>query len=670
MIAPNTLLQNRYLIKRRLAQGGMGAVYIAEAVHLDNLTVAVKETFFTDDHLRQQFKREAALLARLRHPALPTVHDHFSENDGQFLVMEYIPGDDFAALLEKHLDETGEPFDWRQVMTWADRLLDALDYLHTNEPPIIHRDIKPHNLKLTPRGKLFLIDFGLSKIAASASRSGGSVHGYTMAYAPPEQMDGSGTDERSDIYSLGATLYHLLTGKPPIDAKVREEISKHLMPDPLQPVHQVNQKAPFAVASMVAQAMAIKREERYQSAAAMHQYLKRFLTVTVVDAQAQEEKRLQQEAETKRKEEEQRQRLREEQRQREEEARRQAEIERLEAEELQRLDRIHQRQLAEQRQAEAQRQREAEEKRQRELEEQRQRELAEQQRRAAEEKQQRQADARRQQEALQRQRELAAPQQREESQKREPEKPQRQAEAQRQQEERQRLQTQPTVSTVARKQTAVESRNFKFIIAAAVIPIALLAIYLLFFNNRQETTNSNANTNPLSANRNANRGQPAATDGIEVLRYAIEIENVAGRTATVDLAPGKRFKLHFTPPANGYLYLLAPIEKGKLQTYLTAQAVQANSDFAFPAGEIWIDPPPEMKELKIIAVFAAQPITRLSFLAQDPGRKLTKDQQEAFDLLRGVSGATKIVSSAADNKVTVSELKSEQPIIFDVSFRR
>ncbi|HKE04235.1 MAG TPA: protein kinase [Blastocatellia bacterium] len=141
MLANGTLLQERYRIKRLLAQGGMGAFYEAEAVHLGNAQVAVKQTFFSEQQrtMREQFEREAATMARLRHPALPRVSDHFVEGGEQFLVMEFVPGADLLTLLQRR----GRPFDRRLVMTWAETLLDALDYIHTRYPPVIHRDIKP-----------------------------------------------------------------------------------------------------------------------------------------------------------------------------------------------------------------------------------------------------------------------------------------------------------------------------------------------------------------------------------------------------------------------------------------------------------------------------------------------------------------------------------------------
>ena len=135
----------------------MGAVYEAIDQRLDT-TVALKETLFADERLRKQFEREARLLARLHHPALPRVSDHFSEDDGQFLVMQFIPGDDLSEMMNRKRG----PFPADQVLTWAGQLLDALDYLHTQEPQIIHRDIKPQNLKLTSRGQIILLDFGLT----------------------------------------------------------------------------------------------------------------------------------------------------------------------------------------------------------------------------------------------------------------------------------------------------------------------------------------------------------------------------------------------------------------------------------------------------------------------------------------------------------------------------
>jgi hypothetical protein len=271
MLTPDTILQIRYRVVRQLGQGGMGAVYEAIDERLDT-TVALKETFFSDERLRKQFEREARLLARLHHPALPRVSDHFSEGDGQFLVMQYIGGDDFAEMLNRRRG----PFPTDQVLTWADQLLDALDYLHTQEPQIIHRDIKPQNLKLTSRNQIILLDFGLAKgQVGEVSRvtTSASIFGFTPNYAPLEQIQGLGTDARSDIYSLGSTIYHLLTGIKPPDALTRAAAIVNGQPDPLQPAHEANVGVDSEVANVLQRAMSQNKEQRYRSAAEMRKAL-------------------------------------------------------------------------------------------------------------------------------------------------------------------------------------------------------------------------------------------------------------------------------------------------------------------------------------------------------------------------------------------------------------
>jgi eukaryotic-like serine/threonine-protein kinase len=271
MLSPETILQGRYRIIRQLGQGGMGAVYEAVDQRLDT-TVALKETLFTDERLRKQFEREARLLARLHHPALPRVSDHFSEGDGQFLVMQFIPGDDLSEMMNRKRG----PFPPDQVLTWADQLLDALDYLHTQEPQIVHRDIKPQNLKLTSRGQIILLDFGLAKGQAgdiSRVTTSASIFGYTPNYAPLEQIQGLGTDSRSDLYSLGATLYHLMTGVKPPDALTRAAALVNGQPDPLAPASEANPAVATDVDAVLSKAMAQNREQRYATAADMRKAL-------------------------------------------------------------------------------------------------------------------------------------------------------------------------------------------------------------------------------------------------------------------------------------------------------------------------------------------------------------------------------------------------------------
>lgn len=271
MLTPETVLQGRYRITRQLGQGGMGAVYEAIDQRLDT-TVALKETLFADERLRKQFEREARLLARLHHPALPRVSDHFSEDDGQFLVMQFIPGDDLSEMMTRKRG----PFPADQVLTWADQLLDALDYLHTQDPQIVHRDIKPQNLKLTSRGQIILLDFGLAKGQAgeiSRVTTAASIFGYTPNYAPLEQIQGLGTDSRSDLYALGATLYHLMTAVKPPDALTRAAALVNGQPDPLALASEVNTSIGKEIDQVLGRAMAQNREQRFASAAEMRKAL-------------------------------------------------------------------------------------------------------------------------------------------------------------------------------------------------------------------------------------------------------------------------------------------------------------------------------------------------------------------------------------------------------------
>jgi serine/threonine protein kinase len=272
MLAPNTLLQNRYLIVRSIGHGGMGAVYLARDERLGN-TVALKETFFTDERLRKAFEREARLLAHLRHPALPKVTDHFDEDGGQFIVMEFISGDDLEILLAQR----GQAFPIEQVLAWGDELLKALDYLHKQDPPILHRDIKPANLKLTPEGEIILLDFGLAKGTAGQTSSimtSKSIFGFTPNFAPLEQIQGTGTGPRSDLYSLAATLYYLMTRVIPPDALTRITEVANGQPDPLRRPDEVNPQIPQAVANLLMKTMAHNRDHRPASAGEMRRMLR------------------------------------------------------------------------------------------------------------------------------------------------------------------------------------------------------------------------------------------------------------------------------------------------------------------------------------------------------------------------------------------------------------
>ena len=222
MLQAGTQLHDRYRVLRRIGRGGMGAVYEAVDTRLRN-TVAVKQLEIAGAAADRAFEREAQLLAGLRHPVLPVVIDYFSAAHHAFLVMQYIEGED----LEHHLGRQQRPCERDEVIAWANALLDGLEYLHSRTPAIVHRDIKPANVKRTPAGDIVLLDFGLAKGRLDSDPTvspDSGLYGFTLQYAPPEQIDGHRTDVRSDLFALGATLYHLATGSLPFEGRTGEEV--------------------------------------------------------------------------------------------------------------------------------------------------------------------------------------------------------------------------------------------------------------------------------------------------------------------------------------------------------------------------------------------------------------------------------------------------------------
>jgi eukaryotic-like serine/threonine-protein kinase len=296
MLAPDTILNDRYRIKGLLGKGGMGAIYEGVDLNLSK-PVAIKENLALTDALRYAFTREARLLANLRHDALPQVLHHFTLKDGQFLVMEFISGRNLAELLHAR---NNIPFSPKEVVLWADTLLDVLCYLHDpekrfeREKPIVHGDIKPANLKLNSEGRLFLLDFGLAKGKAGLMSSLASsipIRGYSAHYASIEQILGAdmhsynvlsaidspraqriarqSTEPRSDLFSLGSTLYHLITGSVPPEATLRAARVWAGQPDPLLLASDINSQVAPSVAEVLARSMALPLEDRFPSAIEM-----------------------------------------------------------------------------------------------------------------------------------------------------------------------------------------------------------------------------------------------------------------------------------------------------------------------------------------------------------------------------------------------------------------
>ncbi|MCB0209893.1 MAG: PD40 domain-containing protein [Anaerolineae bacterium] len=272
LLGENTTLSSRYKVTSVLGCGAMGAVYLANDHRLVGRRCAVKENRLdpsaspdVQSQSREQFLAEASVLARLDHPSLPKVSDYFIEDGREYLVMDYVEGED----LDSRLQRTNAPLEEALVLDWADQVLDALAYLHSQHPlPIIHRDIKPANLRLDTRNRVKLVDFGLVKLLDSKNpETKVELRGLgTPAYAPLEQFAGSDshTDARSDIYALGATLYHLLTHVAP--PNVHERL---LNPQVLTAPRELNNKLSEKAERIIMKAIGIHPTERYQSAEEM-----------------------------------------------------------------------------------------------------------------------------------------------------------------------------------------------------------------------------------------------------------------------------------------------------------------------------------------------------------------------------------------------------------------
>ncbi len=269
---PDTVVHQRYRIIREIGRGGMGAVYEADDLRL-HCRVALKRAHF--DHAppeqvaqhRRAFQREAHILAHLKHPRLPRVIDYLEDPDDQYLVMDYVAGPN----MHEYMLQRDAPCDPNDITLWANELLDVLEYLHSEG--IIHRDIKPANMKLVDQsGKtvMVLLDFGLARhhIALHSSQSR-SLIGGTLSYAPPEQFSGQGTDARSDLFSLAATLYHFATNQAPEPATQRMAAHTTDLPDPLLPPISLNPHLPPVLNQALMKALQLRPADRFSDVASM-----------------------------------------------------------------------------------------------------------------------------------------------------------------------------------------------------------------------------------------------------------------------------------------------------------------------------------------------------------------------------------------------------------------
>jgi eukaryotic-like serine/threonine-protein kinase len=271
------ILRGRYRICERIGQGGMGNIYLADDLRLEGRRCALKEVEHDRTvpakllkEARQQFLHEATVLARLDHPNLPKVSDFFSIGPRDYLVMDYIPGKDLRGLMldakQKNIFLSEE-----DVLSWANQLAEALTYLHGQTPPLVHRDVKPSNLKINANGLLKLVDFGLVKALVPDEMTITVIQGRgTALYTPLEQYGGDGlhTDIRSDIYAFGCTLYHLLTNTPPVDARQR-----FLHPESLLSPRKLNPAINPRTERGILWAMELHPDDRPGTAEDLRQYL-------------------------------------------------------------------------------------------------------------------------------------------------------------------------------------------------------------------------------------------------------------------------------------------------------------------------------------------------------------------------------------------------------------
>src|SRR6266567_608147 len=269
LLTPNHLLNQRYRILSQLGKGGFGAIYKAEDAQLGNRLLAVKE--MSQSGLRPQeiieatenFKREALLLASLKHPNLPSIYDYFSEAGRWYLVMDFIEGE----TLEEHLNKEPEGrLSVEETQRIGIQLCTVLGYLHGRQPPIIFRDLKPANIMMTPDAHLYLIDFGIARHFKPGQAKDTIAFG-SPGYAAPEQYGKAQTTARSDIYSLGATLHNLLTGIDPSQT-----------PFQFAPLQQQGRPIPPGLESLIMQMLEMNEGKRPESMILIKQELQRIVT--------------------------------------------------------------------------------------------------------------------------------------------------------------------------------------------------------------------------------------------------------------------------------------------------------------------------------------------------------------------------------------------------------
>jgi hypothetical protein len=278
-LPPNTLVHSRYRVIGIVGRGGMGAVYEALDIRLQS-RVALKQLTIQGEEVEQAFWREAHLLSGLRHPGLPRVIDYFEQDADRFLVMDFIDGED----LLYHARLAPLKLDLKRVCAWTLQVLDVLMYLHGRTPPILHRDLKPANIKLTDGDRIVVLDFGLAKgslVVSDGTQTTPSLFAMSPPYASLEQSRGIGTTARSDLYSLGATVFHLVSGTVPPTALERSAAIVEGRGDPVEgddwdPHGRVSE----GLKEVIRSAMRLNAAERYGSAGEMLDAMHRVVATT------------------------------------------------------------------------------------------------------------------------------------------------------------------------------------------------------------------------------------------------------------------------------------------------------------------------------------------------------------------------------------------------------
>jgi serine/threonine protein kinase len=257
MLAPGYLVDNRFQIVEQIGEGGQGCVYKAKSLYMDGFR-AIKHYHTRGEDEQKEFENEANILWSLTHNSIPKMGDFFTNRDGSFLIMNYIHGENLREVVVN-----GGEMDMYEVLFIAKKLLEILNFIHTHSEPVCHRDIKPSNIKVVEE-TVFLLDFGLAKVGETTIRPGGTPH-----FASLEQYRNERTDAQSDLYSLGATLYYLLTGANPPEAHYRDAMIVEGKPDPLRYVNEIKPQIPSFVARIIFKAMALLRKDRYINAKEM-----------------------------------------------------------------------------------------------------------------------------------------------------------------------------------------------------------------------------------------------------------------------------------------------------------------------------------------------------------------------------------------------------------------